>query len=355
MASPSNPTVQEPDPAGAAPAAGGSPLFSIVIPVHDGGTDFMRCLDALGRLADAPTTEILVVDDASTDGSGERAASRGLRVTRLPVRTGPAAARNAGARQAQGDFLFFLDADCEIHPDALCRAADLLAADAGLDALFGSYDDRPAAPGAVSRFKNLYHHWTHQRGDESARTFWAGCGAVRRERFLALGGFDERRYAEPSIEDIELGYRLTEAGGRIRLAREVQAKHLKRWTLGSLVRTDVWRRGVPWTELLHERPGRGGELNLGVRERLVVLLGAVVAAAAVGGFLLPAAWIVAVAAAALLVLSSWSLYALILRRGGAGASLAALPLHVLYCCCCCVAYAIGTARAVAARPREAHG
>jgi len=82
---------------------------------------------------------------------------------------------------------------------------------------------------------------------------WAGCGAVRRAAFVEVGGFQEG-YLRPSIEDIELGYRLSESGGRIRLAAEVQVRHLKRWTLASIVRTDVWRRGVPWTELLLERP-----------------------------------------------------------------------------------------------------
>ena len=77
---------------------------------------------------------------------------------------------------------------------------------------------------------------------------------IRREVFLAFGGFDPRLYPRPAIEDIELGYRLTRAGHRIVLAHNVLATHMKRWTLREMVRTDIFRRGVPWM-LLIKRTG----------------------------------------------------------------------------------------------------
>jgi GT2 family glycosyltransferase len=327
------------------------PGISLVIPVHDGGAAFERCLDAVERLVSPPSFEVLVVDDGSCDGSGQLASARGARVLRQTPKRGPAAARNLGARAARGEILFFLDADCEIRPDALAQAERAFAADPGLAALFGSYDADPAAPGAVSQFKNLYHHWTHQRGAEEAGTFWAGCGAIRRQRFLALGGFDERRYAEPSIEDIELGYRLHESGGRIRLLKSLQVRHLKRWTLGALVRTDVWRRGVPWLELLAERPGRGGELNLGWRGRVEVAAGLTLVGAALGGLAVPLLWPVAAVAGGTLVAATASFYTLVLRRRGVVAALTAVPPHLVYCLCCAAALAAGAPRFFAARRR----
>ena len=68
--------------------------------------------------------------------------------------------------------------------------------------------------------------------------------------FLEYGGFDPRLYPRPAIEDIELGYRLTRAGHRIVLARDVLATHMKRWTLPEMIRTDIFRRGVPWMLLI---------------------------------------------------------------------------------------------------------
>jgi GT2 family glycosyltransferase len=325
-------------------ASAGTPLFSVIIPVLDGGESFRRCLTAL----DASTFrdfESIVVDDSSGDSSGELAAAHGARVLTLAARRGPAAARNRGAMEARGEYLFFLDADCEVLPDTLERAAASLRAGAPVDALFGSYDDRPSAPGVVSQFKNLFHHWMHQQAAAEASTFWAGCGVVRRERFAALGGFDAERYPWPSIEDIEFGYRLCAAGGRIRLAKEVQVRHLKRWTLADLVRTDLFRRGIPWSELLLTRPGIQSTLNVERGQWMVVALGALAAVALVATLIDPRAALIAAAATALVVALSSGLYALLFRRGGLRLALAAVPLHLLYCSSSVLAFAGGTLRA----------
>ena len=76
-------------------------------------------------------------------------------------------------------------------PGTLTRIRDRFESEPDLDALIGSYDDEPAAPGFVSQYKNLLQHYVHQHGRKEATTFWSGCGAIRRELFLAIGGFDE--------------------------------------------------------------------------------------------------------------------------------------------------------------------
>ena len=183
------------------------PALSVVIPVYNGGRDFERCLRRL-RDSRGATFELIVVDDGSADGSGALADSFGARVIRTPTPQGPASARNTGAKAASADVVFFLDADVAVHDDTLALALARFESDPNLTALFGSYDDEPEAPGIVSRFRNLLHHFVHQQGrfDDGvrpARTFWTGCGAIRREPFLANGGFDPRLYARPAIEDIE--------------------------------------------------------------------------------------------------------------------------------------------------------
>ena len=153
-----------------------------------------------------------------------------LIVVEAPPGLAPAAARNDGASRAVGDVLVFVDADVVVHADALARLRAALA-DPSVDAVFGSYDDEPSAPGVVSAYRNLLHHHVHQQGAGEARTFWTGLGAIRRDVSVAAGGFDADAFPRPSVEDVELGARLFAAGARIVLDPLVQGTHLKEWRL----------------------------------------------------------------------------------------------------------------------------
>ena len=114
--------------------------------------------------------------------------------------------------------------------------------------MFGSYDDTPSAPGR-SRCSATCSTIVHHAGAGPAETFWTGLGAIRRDVFADIGGFDDARYRHASIEDIELGDRLRRRGHRIVLDPAIQGTHLKVWTLHSMVWTDFARRGVPWVAL----------------------------------------------------------------------------------------------------------
>ncbi len=318
-----------------------SPFFSVVVPVLNGGEVFRSSLEALRR-SSFSDYELVVVDDGSTDDSRALAVESAARVLRTRGRQGPAAARNLGARHARGEFLLFLDADCSVGEETLSLAAAVLRNEEALDALFGSYDDEPAAPGWVAQYKNLQHHWVHQRGDPEASTFWAGCGAVRRRAFLELGGFDEARYPRPAIEDIELGYRLRASGRRIRLAKDVQVKHHKAWSLRSVIQSDLMDRGIPWSELLAGREGPGTELNLGWTGRLSV---AAVVLLVVCLLLLLVAprWALAtgLAVAAALLWLNRGFYGFLAAKRGFRFLLAAVPLHWLYYLNCAIAFPSG--------------
>ena len=171
---------------------------------------------------------------------------------------------------------------------ALAQFASLFRERPELGAAFGAYDLAPEAPGIVSQYRNLLHHYVHATSAGPAITFWAGCGAVRRTAFVASGGFDAERYRRPQIEDIELGYRLTAMGYPIVLRPEIQGMHLKRWTIRGGMVTDVRDRGVPWMELLLERRelAAAGPLNLRPREKWLTLLAPLAAGMALGSLVL---------------------------------------------------------------------
>lgn len=305
------------------------PFFSVVVPVLDGGSNFERCLAGLAG-SEFRDYELIVVDDGSTDGSAGLAAAYGARIMRSAGRAGPGASRNLGAAHARGEHLFFLDADCEVHADTLGRVATVLQAKGSPDAVFGSYDDAPAAGGLVARFRNLHHHWVHQHGRPEAETFWAGCGAVRRSVFLEVGGFDGELFPRPSIEDIELGYRLRERGFTVRLCPAIQVKHLKRWTLAGMIRTDVLDRGMPWTRLMLARGSLDTDLNLGWRHRISTALVWTLLALVLVSPLAPTLLWGLPAVAAGLIAVNLDFYRFLARRGGVGFAVRALPLHWLH-------------------------
>lgn len=305
-------------------------LFSVVMPVYNGGPLLVQALEALEG-SPFRDRELLVVDDGSVDDSVAIARRFAARVLETGGRRGPAAARNLGAGAAVGEYLFFLDADCAIHPDALGLAARHLDRAPILDALFGSYDDQPAGEGLVSQFKNLQHHFVHQNGDEEAETFWSGCGAIRRSTFLELGGFDELRYRRPSVEDIELGYRLRSSGGRIRLAKDVQVKHLKRWSLGEFLKSELFDRGLPWAELLFERERTDSrELNLSLRSRLSVAATGLATVLLALSALRPALAVGAAVAGLLLLALNWDFYRFLAGKRGSWFAVRSIPLHALH-------------------------
>ena len=246
--------------------------ISVVIPVYNAIATLMRCLEAVIS-SSYPDYECLVVDDGSLDGSQDVTHNFPVRFYQLNDGPhGPAFARNFGAEKASGDILLFIDADVVIYPDTLSIIADQFVHSPEYDAMFGAYDDSPADGGFVSQYKNLTHHFVHQQANPEAGTFWSGCGAIRRNVFLEAGGFDAKRYHLPSIEDIELGARLKSGGHRIAVNKAVKVKHLKRWTIKGLVKTDVFDRAIPWTLLIMQARNLPNDLNLKISQRLSAVL-----------------------------------------------------------------------------------
>ena len=288
-----------------------------------------RAVAAVERAAAGVAAEILVVDDGSPDARYEGLAARAVRVLRLPKQAGPGAARNAGAAHARAELLLFVDSDVLLHADAIEKLLARFATNQAVDAWFGSYDAAPRAPGLVSQYRNLLHHYTHQHAAPEASTFWAGCGAVRREAFEAVGGFDEGPNAI-AIEDIELGTRLIAAGHRIRVDPSIQGTHLKRWTLASMVKTDVWGRAIPWARLILRRGDLPNDLNVSRRQRLCVAATGVGVLSALGAPWSAAAGATALASLGLVLALNTGWLRFLVRERGLAFALGAIPLQLLY-------------------------
>jgi glycosyltransferase involved in cell wall biosynthesis len=244
--------------------------ISVIIPAYNAERHFGQCLEAL-RHSEDQDFELIVVDDGSEDRTREIAAQYGAKVLASEARSGPASARNLGARHSSGAILFFIDSDVCVKPESIAKVKNRFNNDPEMAALIGSYDMAPKSQDFISQYRNLMHAYVHQHGSEQAWTFWSGCGAMRKEVFTEMSGFSED-YGRPAIEDIELGYRLVRAGRKIVLDHSLLVTHLKRWTFWGLVKTDIMDRGIPWTELILRDRFMPNDLNVMVSQRISVAL-----------------------------------------------------------------------------------
>ena len=301
---------------------------SVVVPAHAAGPGLDACLSSIAA-TDPPPLETILACDGPVTGAEDLAAATGCALVHRSGRPGAAATRNAGAWAAVGDVVLFLDSDVVVPPDLVGRVVSAFAETPGLTAVIGSYDDDPAAPALVSQYRNLLHHYVHQTSRPEAASFWGACGAVRRSALVAVGGFDES-YSEASVEDIELGVRLRSAGGVLRLDRGLQVKHLKRWTLLSFLRTDLFRRALPWARVILREGRMPDDLNLRTRHRVTAAVSIGLVLVLVPAVFDPGWRLAAAGLAVAFVLLNRHFLQFLWKRRGPALALAAVPLHLLH-------------------------
>lgn len=305
------------------------PDLSIIVAVYNGSTFLDKSLPALIEAADEKT-EIILVDDASTDNSVIIGKKFKVKIIQLKTKSGAANARNVGVQNAIGKIILFVDADVVIKPDTIKDLRRIFVENSAFCAVFGSYDNSPESSDFFSQYRNLMHHFFHQTGSREAETFWSGFGAIKRQIFIDVGGFDAEKFEIPAIEDIELGYRLREAGHRILLDPEWQAKHLKKWTFYSILRTDFWQRAVPWTEIMLLKPQIKHELNAKTSQKISAIFSGIFLL-----LLLAISWkwefIFAALLSLILVIGiNKDFYRFFLQRKGFIFTLGVFPMHLLY-------------------------
>ena len=236
-------------------AADARPRLRVILPARDATATLDGCLAALAASLTAAAgafaaAEIVVVDDGSRDGTAAAAARHGATV--LPTQgasQGAAAARNRGAAAADADVLLFVDADVEVETEAVSALLAALAAP-GVDAAVGVYAPCDAALGPWSRTKDRSIRINHGRSGRDIAWFWTALGAVRCSAFRRVGGFDVGRFgAGATVEDMDLGLRLSAAGCRIVQVPEARARHGHRFSPEGLLRND-FAKSHAWTRLL---------------------------------------------------------------------------------------------------------
>ena len=304
--------------------------ISVVMPAYNAEHLLPRVLSPLIEMLEAgQVQEVLVVDDQSPDGTAALARQMGASVLSTPVNGGPGAARNLAAEHATGDILWFVDSDVIAWPDGPEHVRRAMSED-NVAAVFGSYDDAPDGQAWFSRYKNLLHRYHHQRAKRDASTFWAGCGAIRADVFREVGGFDVETYEIPSIEDIELGYRIVETGRRIVVEPRLQGKHLKVWTIRNSLSTDIFCRALPWARLMISREGLTDDLNTSGAERLRAGLAGLLVLSVLALPFQPGLWPLTLGVLVLAFLANLDLTRAMAAHGGAWFAVKCILYHQFY-------------------------
>jgi GT2 family glycosyltransferase len=240
---------------------------SVIIPNYNGLRLLPACLGALeAQSYPAACTEIILVDDASTDGSAAfvREEFPEVHVVELERNRGLAAACNAGAAAAQGDLLVMLNNDTEAesgwlaalaaaaqqHPHAGAIASKMLLYDRR-DTLHNAGDVMGAD--GIPRNRGV---WQLDEGQYDADvTVFGGCGggvAYRREAWRAAGGFDERLFMY--LEDVDLAWRLRLLGWDAVYAPEARLYHHLSATGGGVLASFYTGRNTIWV-IAKDMPG----------------------------------------------------------------------------------------------------
>jgi len=307
-----------------------APFVSIIIPNYNGGATIGPCLGAALASRYDPF-EIVVVDDGSTDDSVSVIERFPCRLVRFDKRRGAAAARNAGARHARGNVLFFTDADCLIEPDALAVVVRTIAA-TGPDAIVGgTYTPIPHDADFYSHFQSIFIHYSETKKAGNPDYVATHAMAVDASAFRDSGGFSEDFL--PIIEDVDYSHRMRRAGFRLIMDQEIQVRHVFNFSLYRSLRNAI-RKSMYWTmysvangDLFEDSGTASVEMKVNVAAFTICVF--LLAAFAFTGsqLALPAVAVVVLANA----LVSRKLIAAFYRHAGSGfATLAALYYMALY-------------------------
>jgi GT2 family glycosyltransferase len=222
-----------------------TPRLSVVMPVYNAAATLAECLTRLFQ-STWDDFEVVLVDDGSNDGTRAIAENFPVRVVPTSGRVGPAAARNLGARVAEGEMVFFIDSDVMVRPDTLARLMARFA-HGDVDGLVGVQAADMRHRDLVSQYKNLWMRWTYLRLVDEVPLFYTTAAAIRREVFMEVGGFDQR-YGTPNVEDTAFGQKLARLGVRVKVQPDLEVEHVKRYSLRALLLTD-FQRAISLTRL----------------------------------------------------------------------------------------------------------
>jgi GT2 family glycosyltransferase len=212
------------------------PLISVIIPNYNGEKTLDLCLTAATSIKDE-AVEIIVVDDGSEDRSREIIRRFPCTLIESSPHAGASRARNLGAQQANGDILFFTDADCLLQENTLAQLRTILSQADSNTIIGGSYTPQPYDQGFFSRFQSVFINYSETRNPLQVDYIATHAMAIHTDLFHRSGGFTEDQL--PILEDVEFSHRLRRAGVTLMMQPAIQVQHIFDFSLRDSCRNAV--------------------------------------------------------------------------------------------------------------------
>ncbi|MGW4411329.1 glycosyltransferase family 2 protein [Nonomuraea sp. NPDC004702] len=318
---------------------------SLIVPCYNAARTLRLCLESVLAQTRLPD-EIVVVDDAGSDGSAAIAEELGCRVVRLPANRGVSAARNAGVEHTTGEVIFFLDSDVALRPDAVANAVAILEADPGVGCVHGVYDTEPLIDDGPVEWYRLLHqvHWRRRHLGEVNSVVFA-LAAIRREALTRAGRLDE---SLRDCEDVEYSSRLA-VHTRIVLTDAVAGRHDEGHRFLPVL-SEQWRRALPLIPLALATARRGAAKPENANSRAGILACALALACLPLGLFAPALFAVPVVLVGWFVVADPELLRFVHRERGPAFTAYFMAVHLAVHVVLVTGLAVGSLRVLRGGP-----
>ncbi|MEW6599953.1 MAG: glycosyltransferase family 2 protein [Nitrospirota bacterium] len=221
-------------------------MISIVIPTYNSSRFMPNLLGSIFKQA-VDNMEVIIVDDCSKDNTVELARQYPVKVIQMEKNGGPARARNRGVKEAKGDIIFFLDSDVLVLDGTIREVKEYFEKNTSANCVIGVCATKPLNEGFVPTYMAMfeYIHLVNTK-EGKVSVFAPRCGAIKKELFLRVGGYDES-YKGADVEDFELARRIIREDS-IFLNPKILVRHQFVNNFSEAVK-NYFKRAVMWIHL----------------------------------------------------------------------------------------------------------
>lgn len=235
------------------------PRVSVILPTYNAEKIIIPTLSSLVNQKYSHPYEVILVDDGSTDGTTKIIEEflrshndrNKVRLVKTPHR-GPAAARNTGVKEAHGDLVLFIDADCVANEKWVSSMIEPLLSDASTAGVGGTYKTLNTNS-LMARFVGYDINYRHHRMNEFIDHIGTYSAAFRKKALLEVGLFDES-FKQADSEDNDISYRLIDRGHKLAFQPRGWVLHMHPSKVSHFLRKQFWR--AYWRALLYAKHQR---------------------------------------------------------------------------------------------------